>query len=96
MTRKVPGLDDGHLLGFTGGDLPAATQEADLPGFLDNPGVVGREMQIEELRWWCRALAGASFRDAFLDGLEGRKPGDKGDVVGVVPVDFDRQQLVGL
>lgn len=52
-------LDDGHLLGIAGGDLPAATQEADLPGFLDDPGVVGRKMQIEEFRWWCRTPAGA-------------------------------------
>ena len=35
-------LDDGHLLGFAGGDLPAAAQEADLPSFLDDSGVVGR------------------------------------------------------
>ena len=89
-------LDDGHLLGFAGGDLPAATQEADLAGFLDNPGVVGGEMQIEEFRWRCRAPAGAFFGDAFLDGLVGGKPGGARDVVGVVPVDLGRKQLVCL
>lgn len=64
-------LNNGHLLGVAWGDLPAATQETDLSGFLDNPGVVGREMQIEEFLWRCRAPAGARFRDALLDRLVG-------------------------
>lgn len=89
-------LDDGHLLGIAGCDRPAPTQEADLAGFLDDPGVVGREMQIEEFGWRCRTPAGASFRDAFLDGLEGRKSGSSGDVVCVVPVDLGRKKLVCL
>ena len=38
-------LDNGHLLGLAGGDFPATTQEADLSGFLNDPGVMGREMQ---------------------------------------------------
>lgn len=89
-------LDDSHLLGVAGGDLPTATQEADLSCFLDNPDVVGREMQIEEFRWRRQAPAGASFRDAFLDRLVGRKAGGAGGVVFVIPVDLDRKQLVCL
>ena len=89
-------LDDGHLLGFAGGDLPAATQEADFSGFLDDPGVVGREMQIEEFRWRCRTPAGACFGDALLDRFLGREPGAARDVVFVVPVDLGREQLVCL
>ena len=81
-------LDDGHLLGFAGGDLPAATQEADLSGFLDDSGVVGGEMQIEECGWRCWAPAGALFCEAFFDGLLGRESGGAGDVVLVVPVDL--------
>ena len=89
-------LDDGHLLGFAGCDLPAVTQEADLSGFLNNPGVVGGEMQIEEFRWRCWAPAGAFFGDAFLDRLVGRKAGGAGGVVFVMPVDLGRKQLVCL
>lgn len=84
------------MLGSAGCDLPAASQEADLSGFLDNPGVVGREMQIEECRWWCRTPAGACFCDAFLDRLMGRKAGGAGGVVFVMPVDLGRKQLVCL
>ena len=89
-------LDDGHLLGFAGGDLPAATQEADLTGLLDDPRVVGRKMQIEEFRWRCRTPAGACFGDALLDRFLGCKPGAARDVVFVVPVDLGREQLVCL
>ena len=84
------------MLGFAGCDLPAATQEADLSGFLDDPGVVGGEMQIEEFRWRCRAPAGAFFRDAFLDRLVGRKAGGAGGVVFVMPADLGRKQFVCL
>jgi hypothetical protein len=45
-------LDDAHLLAFSGRDLPAATKEADLSGFLYDSGVVGGKMQIEEFGWW--------------------------------------------
>ena len=83
-------LDDGHLLGFAGCDPPAPAQEADLSGFLDNSGVMGGEMQIEEFRWRGRPPAGACFSDAFLNGLVGRQPGGAGDVVCVVPVDLGR------
>jgi hypothetical protein len=65
-------MDDGHLLGFAGCDLPAATQKAGLSGFLDNPSVVDCEMQIEEFRWRCWAPAGTSSGDAWLDRLERR------------------------
>ena len=89
-------LDDGHLLGVAGCDLPAATQEADFSRLLNDPGVVGREMQIEEFRWRCRAPAGACFCDAFLDRLVRRKAGGAGGVVLVMPVDLGRKQLVCL
>jgi hypothetical protein len=89
-------LDDGHLLGVAGRDLPAATQKADLSGFLNDPGVVGSEMQIEEFWWRCRTPAGACFGDALLDCFLGREPGGARDVVFVVPVDLGREQLVGL
>jgi hypothetical protein len=45
-------LDDGYLFGFSGCDLPPPAQEADLPGFLDDAGVVDGQVQIEEFRWW--------------------------------------------
>jgi hypothetical protein len=41
-------LDDCHLLGFAKGNLPASPQEADLSGFLDDPGTMDRKMRIEE------------------------------------------------
>ena len=68
-------LDSDYLLGFSGCDLPAATQEADLPCFLDDPGVVGCKMQIEQFWWLCRTPADTSFRQAFFDRLEGRELG---------------------
>ena len=68
-------LDNDDLLGFSGRDLPAATQEADLSSFLDDPGVVGRQMQVEEFRWRGWTPAGAFLRQAFLDGLEWRELG---------------------
>lgn len=89
-------MDDGHLLGFAGGDLPATTQKADLSGFLDDSGVVGRKMQIEEFRWWCRTPAVACFGDAFLDRFLGRQPGAAGDVVFVMPVNLGREEFVRL
>jgi len=89
-------LDDGDLLIFAGRDPPTATQEADFSGFLNDPGVVGGEMQIEEFRWRCRTPAGACFGDALLDRFLGREPGGARDVVFVVPVDLGREQLVCL
>ena len=89
-------MDDGHLLGVAGCDFPAATQEADLPRFLDDPCVVGRKMQIEEFRWWSRTPADASFGSAFFDRLEGCEPGGSRDMFLVMPLDLGRKQLVGL
>ena len=64
-------LDDGDLFCLAGRDLPATAQEADLSGFLDDPGVMDCKMQIEEFRWWRRTPARASLGDAFLDLLLG-------------------------
>ena len=89
-------LDDGDLLGFSGRDLPALAQEADFPGFLDCPGVVDRQVQIEEFGERRRPPAVAGFRLALFNGLVGRQPGASGDVVLVMPIDLGCQQLVGL
>ena len=89
-------LGDGGLLGFSGRDLPALAQEADFTGFLDCPGVVDREVQIEEFGERRRPPTVACFRLALFNGLVGRQPGASGDVVLVMPLDLGCQQLVGL
>lgn len=76
-------LNDSYLLALSGCDLPTATQEADLSGFLDDSGVVGGEMQIKEFWWRCWAPAGASFRDTLLDRLEWCQTGGARLVFGV-------------
>jgi hypothetical protein len=66
-------LDDGHLLGFSGCDLPAMAQEADLPGPLDCPGVVDREMQIEESGERAGPPTMVALRWALFDRAPGRR-----------------------
>lgn len=89
-------LDDGHLFCFSGGDLPSATEETDLSGFLDHACVVDCEVEIEQLGLRRGSPTGAALADAFFNRLARGHAGAAGAVVVVMPIDLGDQQLVGL